>query len=45
MREGIVSIDTNIQAIYDKKLIWGNMGRWLNDIPIDTENIYSHRGP
>ena len=41
----MVSIDTTIQAVKDKRFIWGHRGRWLNDIYIGTGMIYSHRGP
>ena len=41
----MVSIDTTIQAVKDKRFIWGHRGRWLNDIHIGTGMIYSHRGP
>ena len=27
----MVSIDTTIQAVKDKRFIWGHRGRWLND--------------
>ena len=31
MREGMVSIDANIQAVKNKRFTWGHRGRWLND--------------
>ena len=35
----MVSIDTNIQAVKNKRFIWGHRGRWLNDKYICTGKI------
>ena len=35
----MVSIDTTIQAVKDKRFIWGHRGRWLNDKDICTSKI------
>ena len=40
----MVSIDTNIQAVKDKRFIWGHRDRWLNDTHIDTGNMHSQIG-